>query len=208
MKNIVLTRQPSELYKVLKFESLVSSGGEAKMAIANGHVRVNGEVETRKRKKIRDGDIIEFDGDRFRVQCDTDETLKHALSDTPGKTPLETLKEGLKKNPQEFSGGSPQEITKDLPEGSSKEKPERPSRDQTAGKRPGRSLNNPAKDLPKVSSRENPEVSSRDQTSGEHPGRPLKNRAKDFPKETMEKTHDESPDVTRVANQDDSDDQE
>jgi ribosome-associated protein len=40
-----------ELYKVLKAEGLVSSGGEAKLVIADGQVSVNGKVETRKRKK-------------------------------------------------------------------------------------------------------------------------------------------------------------
>jgi len=42
-----------ELYKILKFEGLSESGGSAKQAIADGLVSVNGEVETRKRKKIR-----------------------------------------------------------------------------------------------------------------------------------------------------------
>jgi ribosome-associated protein len=49
-----------ELYKLLKFEGLSESGGSAKQAIANGLVSVNGEVETRKRKKIRAGDQIDF----------------------------------------------------------------------------------------------------------------------------------------------------
>jgi ribosome-associated protein len=49
-----------ELYKILKFEGLADSGGNAKQAIANGLVSVNGEVETRKRKKIRAGDQIDF----------------------------------------------------------------------------------------------------------------------------------------------------
>ncbi len=49
-----------ELYKILKFEGLSDSGGNAKQAIANGLVSVNGEVETRKRKKIRAGDQIDF----------------------------------------------------------------------------------------------------------------------------------------------------
>ena len=40
-----------ELYKILKFEGLVDSGGMAKQIIADGQVIVNGEVETRKRKK-------------------------------------------------------------------------------------------------------------------------------------------------------------
>ncbi len=49
-----------ELYKILKFEGLAESGGSAKQAIAEGKVSVNGEVETRKRKKIRAGDQIDF----------------------------------------------------------------------------------------------------------------------------------------------------
>ncbi len=49
-----------ELYKILKFEGLSDSGGNAKQAIANGLVSVNGEVEIRKRKKIRAGDQIDF----------------------------------------------------------------------------------------------------------------------------------------------------
>ncbi len=49
-----------ELYKILKFEGLADSGGGAKQAIAEGLVSVNGEVETRKRKKIRPGDQIDF----------------------------------------------------------------------------------------------------------------------------------------------------
>ena len=49
-----------ELYKILKFEGLADSGGDAKQAIADGLVTVNGEVETRKSKKIRPGDQIDF----------------------------------------------------------------------------------------------------------------------------------------------------
>ncbi len=59
---VELSREPIELYKVLKFESVLSSGGEAKAAIAEGYVLLNGEVETQKRKKVGDGDLIEFQG--------------------------------------------------------------------------------------------------------------------------------------------------
>ena len=56
-----------ELYKILKFEGLSESGGAAKQAIAEGLVSVNGEVETRKRKKISAGDHIEVDGQHIDV---------------------------------------------------------------------------------------------------------------------------------------------
>ncbi len=49
-----------ELYKILKFEGLADSGGNAKQAIGDGLVSVNGAIETRKRKKIRAGDQIDF----------------------------------------------------------------------------------------------------------------------------------------------------
>jgi ribosome-associated protein len=56
-----------ELYKVLKFEGLTQSGGQAKSVIANGEVTVNGEIETRKRKKLVAGDIIKFDRQELRI---------------------------------------------------------------------------------------------------------------------------------------------
>lgn len=68
MRIVEITLEPVELYKILKFEGLVASGGEAKQVIADGGVRVNGEVETRKRKKIVTNDIIEFAGDIMLVQ--------------------------------------------------------------------------------------------------------------------------------------------
>jgi ribosome-associated protein len=60
MKEVIITREPVELYKILKFEGVVESGGHAKSVIADGLVLVNGEVETRKRRKIVSGDHIEF----------------------------------------------------------------------------------------------------------------------------------------------------
>ena len=58
---------PGELYKLLKFENMVQRGGEAKYVIAQGRVRVNGAIETRKRKKIVSGDLIEFEGQAYRI---------------------------------------------------------------------------------------------------------------------------------------------
>jgi len=67
-ENIVeLKKEPVELCKILKFENLVMSGGEAKSVIAQGLVMVNSEIETRKRKKIYSGDTIEFQGIRFFI---------------------------------------------------------------------------------------------------------------------------------------------
>ncbi|MDT8398801.1 MAG: S1-like domain-containing RNA-binding protein [Pseudomonadales bacterium] len=63
-----VTTEPLELYKILKFEGLVDSGGAAKAAIADALVQVNGRVETQKRKKIVSGDIIEFEGQKIQIQ--------------------------------------------------------------------------------------------------------------------------------------------
>jgi ribosome-associated protein len=67
MKEIEITKVPVELFKILKFEGLASSGGEAKMVIENGLVMVNGAVETQKRKKIVSGDVIEFNDEKFKI---------------------------------------------------------------------------------------------------------------------------------------------
>ena len=63
-----------ELYKILKFEGLADSGGNAKQAIAEGLVSVNGEIETRKRKKIRAGDQIDFIDHHIEVVNKLDDT--------------------------------------------------------------------------------------------------------------------------------------
>ncbi len=68
MRDFEITVEPIELYKILKFENMVNSGGEAKYVISQGQVVVNGEVETRKRKKIFSGDIIEFKEEKIRIK--------------------------------------------------------------------------------------------------------------------------------------------
>lgn len=57
-----------ELCKLLKVVGLIDSGGLAKMIIADGQVLVNGVVDTRKRYKVRSGDVIEYDGEKIVVQ--------------------------------------------------------------------------------------------------------------------------------------------
>jgi ribosome-associated protein len=67
MRIVEIRQEPIELYKLLKVDNMVESGGEAKLVIAEGLVRVNGVVETRKRKKIVAGDIIEFHHEKVQV---------------------------------------------------------------------------------------------------------------------------------------------
>lgn len=67
MPTIHITKEPIELFKILKFEGLVDNGGAAKAAIEEGLVKVNGEIETRKRKQIVAGDHIEFNSTRYTI---------------------------------------------------------------------------------------------------------------------------------------------
>ena len=67
MENIIITTEFIKLQDLLKFASLVSTGGEAKIIIQAGEVKVNGEVCTMRGKKIRPGDIVELDGQQFSV---------------------------------------------------------------------------------------------------------------------------------------------
>ncbi len=61
---VTLHSSPVALFKVLKFEGLASSGAEAKQLVADGLVTVNGEIETRKARKLVAGDQIQL-GDQI-----------------------------------------------------------------------------------------------------------------------------------------------
>jgi ribosome-associated protein len=54
--------RPINLTQVLKLAGWVAHGGEAKALIADGLVRVNGEVELRKRRQMSLGDLVELEG--------------------------------------------------------------------------------------------------------------------------------------------------
>lgn len=67
MKTLSITSPYIELYKILKLENMAASGGEAKYLISEGMVRVNGLVETRKRRKTVAGDIVEYNQKKVRI---------------------------------------------------------------------------------------------------------------------------------------------
>ena len=103
---VELTREPIELYKVLKFENAVSSGGEAKMVIGSGLVLVNGIIETQKRKKISSGDTIEFEENKYFIKLSSKaKTLEPAPSkkakpanmNSASRKPITALSKGSKK---------------------------------------------------------------------------------------------------------------
>ena len=68
MEKIAIETEFIKLDSLLKFAALVGTGGEAKIAIAEGMVKVNGEVCTMRGKKIRPGDTVEFD--RYTLQVE------------------------------------------------------------------------------------------------------------------------------------------
>lgn len=59
-----------KLGQAIKLAGLVESGVDAKIEIQEGYVKVNGEVEVQRGKKIHPGDIIEFDGQQVKVEND------------------------------------------------------------------------------------------------------------------------------------------
>lgn len=60
------------LDQFLKAQSLVATGGQAKVVIQGGEVLVNGEVETRRRKQLRQGDVVAFDGHELTVEFESE----------------------------------------------------------------------------------------------------------------------------------------
>ncbi|HWC27053.1 MAG TPA: RNA-binding S4 domain-containing protein [Solirubrobacteraceae bacterium] len=59
--------EPIRLGQLLKLAGLADTGGEARELVREGAVRVNGEVETRRGRQLRDGDLVEAAGERLRV---------------------------------------------------------------------------------------------------------------------------------------------
>ncbi len=55
------------LSNALKLAGLVSTGGQAKQLIQNGEIRVNGEVETRRKRLLVEGDEVEYAGEIFTI---------------------------------------------------------------------------------------------------------------------------------------------
>ncbi len=71
MNKVIINREPVELFKLLKFEGLAMTGGEAKMLIDEGAVLVNGQIEMRKRRKMLAGDVFEFNGEHYLLELET-----------------------------------------------------------------------------------------------------------------------------------------
>ena len=55
------------MIQLLKAAGLVQTGGEAQIVVTEGEVKYNGEVDYRKRLKVKQGDIVEFNGETIKV---------------------------------------------------------------------------------------------------------------------------------------------
>ena len=67
MDKIEITSEFIKLDAFLKFSGLCATGGEAKLAVEEGAVKVNGEVCTQRGKKLRPGNTVELDGTALEV---------------------------------------------------------------------------------------------------------------------------------------------
>lgn len=67
MKEISITTEFIKLQDLLKFASLVSTGGEAKIVISEGEVAVNGETCLQRGRKLRPGDVVRYRGQELTV---------------------------------------------------------------------------------------------------------------------------------------------
>ncbi|MDE5834451.1 MAG: RNA-binding S4 domain-containing protein [Ruminococcus sp.] len=67
-ESVKITTEFIKLDALLKFASMVNSGGEAKMLIQNGQILVNGEICTMRGKKIHSGDIVTYGNKKVIVE--------------------------------------------------------------------------------------------------------------------------------------------
>lgn len=68
MQESQITGEFIKLNQWLKKEDLAATGGEAKFLIEEGRVQVNGQVASEIRKKLYDGDVVNVDGESYRIQ--------------------------------------------------------------------------------------------------------------------------------------------
>lgn len=67
METIKLKDDYIKLGQALKAAGLVESGVDAKFVIQDELVKVNGQIEVRRGRKLYDGDIVEFDGNQIKI---------------------------------------------------------------------------------------------------------------------------------------------
>lgn len=68
MQTLKLRTEFIKLGQALKAAGLVEMGSDSKEVIQDGLVQVNGETETRRGKKLYDGDVVTFDGETIKIE--------------------------------------------------------------------------------------------------------------------------------------------
>lgn len=68
MKIVKIETEYIKLEQLMKLEGLVGSGSDAKYFIRRGDVLVNESVELQRGKKLRSGDIMEYNGERYKIE--------------------------------------------------------------------------------------------------------------------------------------------
>ncbi|MBW3696185.1 RNA-binding S4 domain-containing protein [Vibrio sp. T187] len=141
---VEVSAQPIELYKVFKIANLVSGGGEAKHVISEGYVAVNGELETRKRRKMYDGDFFEFNQEYYVVVCDVpvQEPQEKPVKAEPkaSKKPAKNKNSSNKKNKSsnssrpELSASAKPKKQKEKSQAAKQDNKLKPQRDEKSGR--------------------------------------------------------------------------
>ena len=67
MKTVKIKTEYIELQQLLKMEDYISSGGQAKYYLQENEVYVNGELESRRGRKLRAGDVINIDKEEYQI---------------------------------------------------------------------------------------------------------------------------------------------
>ncbi len=67
MEKIVINEEFIRLDNMMKFAGMCDTGGRAKYLIQNGEVKLNGEVCTMRGKKLRDKDVVEYNGQKVEI---------------------------------------------------------------------------------------------------------------------------------------------
>lgn len=67
MKDVKINTEIIKLDSFMKWAGIISTGAEAKLLIKGGEVKLNGEIEIQRGKKLKAGDIIEFKGESYKI---------------------------------------------------------------------------------------------------------------------------------------------
>jgi len=67
MQEIKINTEIIKLDSFLKWANITSMGSDSKFLIQNGEIKVNGEVELRRGRKLTKGDLIKFNGETYKI---------------------------------------------------------------------------------------------------------------------------------------------